>query len=159
MDDDDDVEVRYPHEQHGLRGKVSNQAKTDVMNDFDNNSTPNGRQADSKCPTFYFLPKFKRIEPPKPTEKDFDQKALSCLVNEFNRAQESEGKSTAGAYAIRQWLKHHRPKVALHSHKLDYCDTCKRLEMELARQRQIIKRLRQSGSTSAEDSVKGACSC
>ena len=83
LDDDNDVEVRYPHKQHGLRVKLSNRAKTDVMNDFlrfvDNNSTPNGRQAD------YFLPKFKRIQPPKPTEKDFDHEALSCLVNEFVR--------------------------------------------------------------------------
>ena len=77
MDDDDDVEVRYPHEQHGLRGKISDRAKTDVMNDFlrfvDNNT---GHQADSKCPTFYFLLKFRRIQPPKPTEKDFDHKAV-----------------------------------------------------------------------------------
>ena len=60
----------------------------DVMNDFlrfvDNNSTPNGCQID--CPKLYFLPKFKRIEPPKPTEKVFKQKALSCLVNEFSSA-------------------------------------------------------------------------
>lgn len=58
-------------------------AKTDVMNDFlkfvDNNSTPNGRQADSRCPIFYFLPKFQRIEPPKPDEKDFDKKAFMLL--------------------------------------------------------------------------------
>ena len=111
LGDDDDVEVRYPHEQHRLRGKASNCAKTDVLNDFlefvDNNSTPNGCWADSRCPTFYFLPKFRRIEPPKPDEKDFDEKVSCCLVNEFNRAQEREGRSTAGAYAIRQWLKQH----------------------------------------------------
>ena len=143
--------MRYPHEQHGLRGKTSNRAKTDVMNDFlkfvDNNSTPNGRRADSRCPTFYFLPKFLRIEPPKPDEKDFDEKVSCCLVNEFNRAQESEGSSTAGAYAIRQWLKQHRPKVALHPHKVDYCDSCKRMETELSQLRQIIKRSCQSGSS------------
>ena len=154
LDNDEDVEVKYPHEEHGLCRKTSNRAKTDVMNDFlkfvDNNSTPNGRQADSRCPTFYFLPKFQRIEPPKPCEKDFEEKMSGCLVSEFNRAQESEGRSTAGAYAIRQWLKHHRPKVAIHPHRLDYCDTCKRLEMELARLRQVIKRLRQSGSASMD---------
>ena len=149
------MELRYPHEQHGLRGKTSNRAKTDVMNDFlkfvDNNSTPNGRQADSRCPTFYFLPKFRRIEPPKSDEKDLDEKVSCCLVSEFNRAQASEGRATAGAYAIRQWLKQHRPKVAIHPHKVDYCDSCKRMEMELSRLRQIIKRLRQSGSASADD--------
>ena len=51
LGDDEDVEVRYPHKQHGLKGKKSNQAKTDVMSDFlkffDNNSAPNGCQADS----------------------------------------------------------------------------------------------------------------
>ena len=74
-----------------------------------------------------------------------------CLVNEFNRTQESEGRSTAGAYAIRQWLKQHQPKVALHPHKVDYCDFCKRMETELSRLRQLIKCFRQSGSSSAED--------
>ena len=155
LKDEEDVEVRYPHERHGLQGKKSNRAKTEVMNDFlrfvDNNCTPNGRQADSRCPTFYFLPKFRRIEPPKPTEKNFDEKNSCSLASEFNRAQESEGKAPAGAFAIRQWLKEHRPKVALHPQKLDYCDTCKRQEMELSRLRQIIKRLRQSGSASADE--------
>lgn len=136
LDDNEDVEVNYPHEKHGLQGKTSNRAKTNVMNDFltfvDHNSTPNGRQADSQCPTFYFLPKFRRIKPPKSNEKDFMEKSSCCLVSEFNHAQESEGKATAGAYAIRQWLKQHRPKVAIHPHKVDYCDTCKRLEVELS---------------------------
>ena len=155
LEDDDDVEIRYPHEQHGLCGKASNRAKTSVMNDFlkfvDNNSTPNGRQADSRCPTFYFLPKFRRIEPPKASEKDHDEKLSCCLVSEFNRAQESEGKDKAGSYVIRQWLKQQRPKVAIHPHKVDFCDTCKRLEIELSRLRQIIKRLRQSGSAIGDD--------
>ena len=73
-----------------------------------------------------------------------------CLVSEFNRAQESEGRSAAGAYAIRQWLKQHRPKVALHPHKVDYCDSCKRMEMELSRVRQVIKHLREPGNASAD---------
>ena len=145
----------YPHEQHGLQGKQSNQAKPDVMNDFllfvDNNGTPNGRQSDSHCPTFFFLPKFRRVDPPKPSEKNYDEKMTYCLVSEFNRAQQSEGKGMAGSYAIRQWLKAHRPKVAIHPHKVDHCDTCKRLETELSRLRQIVKQLRQSGSASAED--------
>lgn len=72
-------------------------------------------------------------------------------MSEFNRAQESEGRGTAGAYAIQQWLKQHRPKVAIHPHKVDYCDFCKRMETELSRLRQTIKHLRQSGSATAED--------
>ena len=59
LGDDEDVEVRYPHEQHGLKGKTSNRAKTDVKNDFlkfvDNNSTQMVvRQiADAQHTTFY----------------------------------------------------------------------------------------------------------
>ena len=106
LDDDDDVEVRYPHEQHGLRSKVSNRAKTDIMNDFlrfvENNSN---KWSSSR----YYILLFAEIQKNRTTKTDFDQKALSCLVNEFNRAQKSEGKSTA-----RQLLKRHRPKVALH---------------------------------------------
>ena len=78
-------------------------------------------------------------------------KMSCCLVSEFNRAQESEGRPTAGAYAIRQWLKQHRPKVALHPHKVDYCDSCKHMEMELARLHQVIKRLCQSENASADN--------
>ena len=55
-------------------------------------------------------------------------KIIHCLVN---RTHESEGRSTAGAYAIWQWLKQHHPKVALHPHKVDYRDSCKHMEMEL----------------------------
>ena len=117
--------MRFPHERHGLQGKPSNRTKTSVMNDFllfvDNNSTPNGRQHNSHCSTSYFLAKFRRVDPPKPNEKDYD------VINEFNRAQQSSGKGTAGSYAIRQWLKAHRPKVVIHPHKVDYYDTCKRL--------------------------------
>ena len=155
LDDDDYVEVRYPHEQHGLQGKKSNRAKSEMMNDFlqfvDTNCNLNGRRADSCCPTFYFLSKFRRIEPPKPSVKNFDEKVSCYLVSEFNCAQESVGKPTAGAFATRQWLKEHRPKVATHPQKVDCCDTCKRLEMELCRLGQIIKRLHQSGSSSAGD--------
>ena len=56
------VQVRYPHERHGLAGKTSNSAKVDTQKEFlefvDVNSQPNGRSADSTGPTFYFLPKF-----------------------------------------------------------------------------------------------------
>ena len=89
----------------------------------------------AKCPAFYFLPKFQIIEPLKPDEKDLDEKVSCCSVNEINRAQESEERSTAGAYAIRQWLKQHRLKVALRSQKVDYCDSCKRMKTELLRLR------------------------
>lgn len=51
VDDGDDVEVQFPHERHGLAGRVSNHSKQDVLADFlefvDANSQPNGRQAGS----------------------------------------------------------------------------------------------------------------
>ncbi len=49
-------------------------------------------------------------------------------------------------FTVQNWLKIHRPKVAIHPHRSDYCDKCKRLEMEISRAQKIMKRLRQSGS-------------
>lgn len=53
------VDVRYPHEKHGLSGQISNNAKSDIKEDFldfvDKNSQPNGRRLDSRNPTHYFL--------------------------------------------------------------------------------------------------------
>ena len=63
------VDVRYPHEKHGLAGKVSNNAKLTTKQAFlkfvDNNSQCNGRRLDSRNPTHYFFPKFKTISEPK----------------------------------------------------------------------------------------------
>ena len=61
-DEDDIVEVQYPHHRHGLAGKPSNHSKQEVMSQFlefvDTNSQPNGRQASSYSTQFFFLPKF-----------------------------------------------------------------------------------------------------
>ena len=70
--DDDEVEVQFPHERHGLAGRLSNHSKQDVMAHFleivDANSQPNGRQAGSYCAQF-FHPNFTRIAPPREGEK------------------------------------------------------------------------------------------
>ncbi len=66
----------------------------------DNNSTPNGRQADSCSSTFYFLTKFRRIEPPKLSEKNYSDKVFKLPSQLVNHAQESQGEPTAGSYAI-----------------------------------------------------------
>lgn len=154
LPEDKDVDVKFPHEQHGLSRKTSNRAKTGVLEDFlkfvDNNSTPNGRAEGSHCPTYYFLPKFRRIDPPKKGEKNAEEKAGVSVACEFNRAQQSIGKDTISSFTVRQWLKIYRPKVAIHPQRTDYCDTCKRLEMEISRSQQVIKRLRQSGSANAD---------
>ncbi len=154
VDDDEDVDLKFPHEQHGLVGKASNRAKRDILEDFlkfvDNNCTPNGRAEGSHCPTYYFLPKFRRIDPPKKGEKNSDEKSQVSVTCEFNRAQESIGKGTVSSFTVRQWLKLHRPKVAIHPHRTDYCDTCKRLETDISRAQQVAKRLQQSGSADAD---------
>ena len=113
----------------------------DFLQFVDSNSAPNGHSADSHCPTSA------RIEPPKSTEKDFESKMSTCLTSEFNRAKEAMGRGTACGCSIRQWLKQHWPKVAIHPQKLDYCDTCKRISIESSRLRQILKCYIQSWSS------------
>ena len=152
LSDEAEVEVRYPHERHGLAGKQSNHAKPSVMKDFlefiDNNSQPNGRAAGSHSAQFFLSPKFTRIDPPKANEKNSEQKSRSSLVAEFNRAQVELGRDTCGKTAGREWLKQHRPKHALHPSMTDYCDTCKIKKEELSRIQAVQNRLLQSGNAS-----------
>ena len=58
------------------------------------------------------------------------------------------GRPTCGKTAATEWLKKHRPKVALHPNMTDYCDTCKHLKEELSRNQAVLNRLQQSGSAS-----------
>ena len=162
LSNDSEVEVKLPHERHGLAGKASNKSKPAVRDAFlkfvDANSHPNGRQAGSYNPQFYFTSQFTRIDPPKEGEKDFETKAKSSIVWVFNRAQTEAGGGTCLAFAARQWLKDNRPKVALHPHKSDYCNTCKYHKEEISRQNAILKRLSQSGSAQEEE-LKDAPLC
>ena len=125
------------------------------MSDFlafvDANSQPNGRQEGSYSAQLFFHLKFSRIAPPRQGEKNFDDKAHTSLVAEFNRVQGELGKSTCGPTAASEWLKKHRPKVALHPSMTDYCDTCKSLKEELCRVQAIANRLHQSGSAAEAD--------
>ena len=79
MSESTNVEVRYPYERHGNAGKKSNSAKSSVMADFlkflDANSQPNGRSADSQCPTHYFISKFSTLPIPK---SDFPTMVSEC---------------------------------------------------------------------------------
>jgi hypothetical protein len=155
LSDDEEIEVKFPYDKHGLQGKPGNHSKPLVRDAFlrfvDANSQPNGRHAGSYSPQSYFVSKFTRIDPPKAGEKDFETKAQASVVWTFNRAQEETGQQTCSAFAARQWLKDHRPKVALHPHKSDYCDTCKGLKEEITRHSTTLKRLMQSGSTSEQE--------
>ena len=79
----EDVEVKFPHEQPGLTGKPSNHSKPAVRDAFlkfvNINSHPNGRQVRSYSPQFYFIPKFTRIVPPMPGEEILRQKPNHLL--------------------------------------------------------------------------------
>ena len=153
VDDDEVVEVQYPHEHHGLTGKASNHAKKEVMVDFlefvDLNSQPNGRQAGSYSAQFFFLPKFTRIAAPRDGEKNYEEKMQSSVVFQFNKAQTEKGKQTCRNTAATDWLQKHRPKVALHPSMTDYCDTCKHFKEQLSRNQAVLNRLHQSGSATA----------
>lgn len=73
------------------------------------------------------------------------------LVGEFNRAQQEKGRNICGSTTAIEWLKKHRPKVALHPSMTDYCDTCKYLKEQQSRNQAILNRSRQSSSSSEED--------
>ena len=148
------VQVRFPHESHGLARKISNFAKTSVLHDFlkfvDENSQPNGRQSGSFGAHFYFNPKFSRIGEPKKSERNVDEKRKHSLLCEFNRAQCEAGKEVCSERSAFRWLKQHRPKHGICPHLTDYCDTCKELVEEMNRQRTILQQLRHSGDSSIE---------
>ena len=89
VDEDDIVEVQYPHDRHGLAGKVSNHSKQEVMSEFlafvDANSQPNGRQAGSYSAQFFFLPKFTRTATPREGEKNYAEKSNSVPLTDYGR--------------------------------------------------------------------------
>ena len=60
-------------------------------------------------------------------------------------------KGTCGPTAASEWLKKHRPKVALHPSMTDYCDTCKSQKEELSRVQAITNQLQQSGNASKSE--------
>ena len=100
---------------------------------------------------FFFLPKFTRIATPREGEKNYAEKSKSSVVAEFNRVQRENERPTCGSTAAVEWLKKHRPKVALHPSMTDYCDTCKYLKEQLSRNQAILNRQQQSGSTSGAE--------
>ena len=122
----DEVEVRVPHDQHGLAGRVSNSAKPDVRERFinfvDSNSQPNGRSDDSYGPTQYLIPKFVTIQAPKTGIQNYEERCQTSLTCVFNQLQQQSGMPTASSSSISTWLKQLRPRLALYPHKSDYCD-------------------------------------
>ena len=100
LEDDTELEVKYPHEKYGLSGKTSNQAKTALLERFlqfvDANSQPNGRSSDSYGPQFYFISKFTRIVPPKKNDEHYNDVAKRSVISVFNTMQQHDGKDTVG---------------------------------------------------------------
>lgn len=129
------VDVRYPHEKHGLAGRVSNNAKLSTKESFlkfvDNNSQANGRRLDSRNPTHYLFPKFRSITEPKRNASAYNEKVKSSLVCEFNRTQREAGLDTISSQTAINWLKAERPKTAIYPHQTDYCDYCSKIKAEI----------------------------
>lgn len=152
------VDLRYPHEKHGNAFNPSHSAKTSTMEDFlqfvDMNSQPNGRSADSTGPTVYFLPKFTTIQAPKAGVGHYEERLSRSVVGEFNRIQQESGKSGCSNGSSHNWLKAHRPKVAICPHQEDYCDTCSRKKTDISGKQTSINRLLQSGNADPEEIKK-----
>ena len=152
------VQVRYPHERHGNAGKTSNSAKSSLREDFlefvDLNTQPNGRSADSSGPTSYFIPKFSTIQTPKPTVSHYEERLSRSVVGEFNRVQRERGKQEISNGSSHNWLKAHRPKVAICPHQEDYCDTCSKSKVARHAKQTTINRLLQSANASPEEVKK-----
>lgn len=123
VDPTTEVDVRFPHERHGLAGIPSNHAKTAVREafiDFIDNK-PNGRSEDSSGPTFYFSPKFDSIQT---NVAHYEERLGRLVVGEFNRYQRESGKGECSNGSSHNWIQSYRPKVAICPHQEDYCDNC-----------------------------------
>ena len=123
----------------------------DFLHFVDNNSQPNGRSADYHGPTRYFISKFTTIQSPKKDVHNYAEHLQRSVIGQFNAAQREMGKDGCSNGSSYNWLHKHRPKVAISPHKLDYCDTCAKHNIDIHAKRTTLNRIRQSGSASAED--------
>ena len=149
------VQVQNPIGRHSLSGKRSNNAKEEVKVEFlsfvDLHSQPNGRQAGSYGPHFYFDSTFTRFDVPKRSCKNYDEMCRRSVVATFNLAQVKCGKGTCSSASAATWLKECRPKHGVSPQKLDYCDTCIEYKEQAKRFRQIANRLLESGNAAEEE--------
>ena len=146
VDNDDIVEVQFPHKRHGSAGKESNHAKKQAMADFlefvDINSQPNGLVA--IVPNFFSFRSSLELRHLKWEKKVYEEQLQSFVVSQFNKAQTEKGRQTCHNTAATNWLQKYRPKVALHPSMTDYCDTCKHLKQQLSQNQAVLNRLQQS---------------
>ena len=107
------------------------------------NSQPNDRAADSTGPTSYFLPKFATIQTPKPNVSNYQERVGRSVVGKFNRAQLECDRGRCSNSSSHNWLKE-RPKLAICPHQTDYCDTCKKLSVEIHSKQTTLNHLLRS---------------
>ena len=69
----------------------------------------------------------------------------------YSTVQRERGRGTCGPTAATEWLKKHRPKVALHPNMTDYCDSCKDFKEQLSRNQAVINRSKQSGNATVNE--------
>lgn len=103
------------------------------------------------------MPKFRTIQTPKHGVARYEQRVKESLVGEFNRVEEENGRPTISNYSGSTWLKKERPKYSVYPHKLDYCDTCARLNEKIRAEQTTLNRIRQYGAAEEEDqtSIEG----
>ena len=116
-----------------------------------NNSNPNGRSESSHGCLSYFSSNFNAIDPPKPTDKDYDKKMKASVVAEFNRGQRDIGHPTMGASTFRRHLAEKFPRVGICPHKQDYCDKCRSLDIEIKRSLYIMRKTKESGNATEQE--------
>ena len=116
----------------------------------DSNSSSNGRKVGSHGPTYYFTPKFTMLRVPNKDDPQYEYKCHHSVLYELNRTLEEESLGSISVGTFHSWLKQHRPYIAICPQRTDFCDTCKEYQEDFARSRQIINRLKQSGSASEE---------
>lgn len=80
---------------------------------------------------------------PKRNVANYEERLQRSLVGEFNRAQRERGRGECSNSSSHNWLKQ-RPKVAICPHQTDYCDTCKKRNVEIHCKQTTVNHLLQS---------------
>ena len=107
-------------------------------------------RTDSTGPTSYFVSKFKTIQTPKLGVTNYEERLSSSVVGEFNRSQREAGRKECCNGTSHNWMKAHRPKVAICPHKQDYCDQCTKMKVDIYSKQTTINRLLRSADASPE---------
>jgi len=87
---------------------------------------------------------------PNKDDPQCEYKSSHSVLFELNRTLVEDGLSSISVGTFHCWLKEYRPNVAICPQRTDYFDTCKEYQEEVARARQIVNKLKQSGSASEE---------